>query len=424
MISQVMILGFLIIMSAFFSASETALFSISRAKARHLSKSDDKTNKLIHRLKQNPHKLLSTILVGNNLVNIGASTIATSLALEYVRSHALGLTTGIMTLLILVFGEVFPKSVATRNNIMISKIVVYPIYWMTILFFPIVLLLNFIPKLTGKIKKTPTVTEEELLTFVEVVEEEGEINEEEVEMIHNIFELDDTSAYEIMTPRADMFVIHADSPLDLNEILESGYSRIPVIEEDMDHVVGVVNIKDLFFHYVQSGKNIDIRKIMNSPFFVPDNIKLDTLLHEFKVRKNHMAIVIDEHGGVAGLTTLEDALEELVGEIIDESDKEEPYIQPSGENEWTVLGKTEIDEINDFFQMDIPDTEEYDTFSGYIMKVTDRIPDEMDEILIGPYLVIVKEKEGNRINKYLVRKMEPAPDLEDTEEAESSPESA
>jgi CBS domain containing-hemolysin-like protein len=292
---------------------------------------------------------------------------------------------------------------------------------MTIVFFPVILLLNFIPKLTGKIKKTPTVTEAELLTFVEVVEEEGEINEEEVEMIHNIFELDDTSASEIMTPRADMFVIHADHPLDLNAILQSGYSRIPVIEDDMDHVVGVVNIKDLFRHFALSGKNINVRKIMSSPYFVPENIKLDILLHEFKLRKNHIAIVIDEHGGVAGLITLEDALEELVGEIVDESDKEEPFIQPAGENEWIVLGKTEIEEVNDFFQMDIPDTEEYDTFSGYIMNVTDRIPDEMDEIIIGPFLVIVKEKEGNRINKYLVRKLEAvaAPEQENPDTGEA-----
>ncbi len=424
MIGQLMTLIFLLIMSAFFSASETALFSISRAKARHLAKSDDKTNKLIHHMKQNPHKLLSTILVGNNMVNIGASALATSMAFDFFPDHAVGLTTGIMTFLILVFGEVFPKSLATRNNIMISKIVVYPIYWMTIVFFPVILMLNFIPKLTGKNKKTPTATEAELLTFVEVVEEEGEINEEEVEMIHNIFELDDTSASEIMTPRADMFVIHADHPLDLDAILQSGYSRIPVIEDDMDHVVGVVNIKDLFLHYAASGKDVDIREVMNSPFFVPENIKLDILLHEFKVRKNHMAIVIDEHGGVAGLITLEDALEELVGEIIDESDREEPLIQPAGENEWVVLGKTEIEEVNDFFQMDIPDTEEYDTFSGYIMKLTDRIPDEMDEIVIGPYLIIVKEKEGNRINKYLVRKMEAAPGPEEVPGAGEAPASA
>jgi putative hemolysin len=418
MIEQLIILIFLLIMSAFFSASETALFSISRAKARHLAKSEHKSLQLIHRMKQNPHKLLSTVLVGNVLVNIGASALATSMALDFFPNHAVGLTTGIMTFVILVFGEVFPKSLATRNNILISKMVIYPIYWMTILFYPIILMLNFIPKLTGKIQKTPTVTEAELLTFVEVVEEEGEINEEEVEMIHNIFELDDTSASEIMTPRADMFVIHADHPLDLESILQSGYSRIPVIEDDMDHVVGVVNIKDLFIHFAASGaasgKDIDVRKVMNSPYFVPENIKLDTLLHQFKVRKNHIAIVIDEHGGVAGLITLEDALEELVGEIIDESDKEEPFIQPAGENEWIVLGKTEIEEVNDFFQIDIPDTEEYDTFSGYIMNITDRIPNEMDEIIIGPYLIIAKEKEGNRINKYIVRKMEAAPDPEES----------
>jgi CBS domain containing-hemolysin-like protein len=262
--------------------------------------------------------------------------------------------------------------------------------------------------LTGKIKGTPAITEEELKTFVEVVEEEGEIKEEEMELIHNIFELDDTIASEIMTPRADMFVIQADEPLQLKEILKSGYTRIPVIEDDIDHVIGIINIKDLFLHFATSGNQIDVRKIMTKPYFVPENKKLDTLLQQFKLRKNHMAIVVDEHGGVAGLITLEDALEELVGEIIDETDKEELFIQPLKENEWIILGKTGVEEVNESLNMQIPDSDHYDTFSGYILDVIDRIPNEKDEIAIGAFLVVVKEKEGNRINKYLVRKIDAA----------------
>ena len=409
MLDQLVLLIFLLIMSGFYSSSETALFSISRTKAKHLSKSDSRFDKLIYHMKQDPHRLLSTILIGNNVVNVGASAIATALTIDIFPNNAVGYATGAMTFLILVFGEVLPKSVATRNNIMVSRLVIYPIYWCSIFFFPVIVLLNFIPKISGKIKNRPAITEEELITFVEVVEEEGEIKEEEMELIHNIFELDDTSASEIMTPRADMFVIHANEPLVLEEILKSGYTRIPVIEEDIDHVVGIVNIKDLFLEYTSSGENMDIRKVMMKPYFVPENKKLDTLLKQFKLRKTHMAIVIDEHGGVSGLITLEDALEELVGEIVDETDKEEPLIQAVSENEWLILGKTEIDEVNTVLLMDIPDSETYDTFSGYILNVLDRIPNEKEELTVGNFQVVVEEKEGNRINKYLVRRLEKDP---------------
>ena len=416
-IDQILILAVLLLLSGFFSSAETALFSISRTKSRHLAKQDVKALRLIHKMKKDPHKLLSTILVGNNVVNVGASALATSLAITMFPSYAVGLVTGIMTLLILIFGEVFPKSVATRNNILIAQMVIYPIYYLSILFLPLIWFLNFIPKLTGKIKQTPTLTEEELKTFVEVVEEEGEIKEEEMELIHNIFELDDTSASEIMTPRADMFVIEADKPLDIRAILESGYSRIPVIEEDFDHVVGVANIKDLFLNYVLTGEKVDIRQVMTPPYFVPENKKLDTLLQQFKTRKNHLAIVVDEHGGVSGVITLEDALEELVGEIEDETDKEEePLVRQISDHQWMVLGKTEIDEVNELLPMTIPDSESYDTFSGYILYVIDRIPNEKEEINIGMFKVTVTEKEGNRINKYQVEMLEKEPIAQGTEE--------
>ncbi len=405
MTGEFIILFILLFLSGFFSASETALFSISKTKARHLAKSKSKVDHLIFQMKQDPHKLLSTVLIGNNVVNIGSSALATSLALQLFPNNAVGYATGGMTFLILVFGEVFPKSVATRNSVMISRIVIYPIYWLSIFLSPIIFLLNFIPRLTGKIQKRTAITEEELITFVEVVEEEGEIKEREVELIHNIFELDDTSASEIMTPRADMFVIQADQPFKMEEILKSGYTRIPVIEDDMDHIVGIVNIKDLFLQFATSSGKTDLKKIMTPPYFIPENIKLDTLLQEFKKRKSHMAILIDEHGGVSGLITLEDALEELVGDIVDESDREEPLIQNIEEDRWIVLGKAEIGEVNEALAMDIPESEYYDTFSGYIMDISGRIPDEKDEFTVGKFHVAVLEKEGNRINKYMVGKI-------------------
>ncbi len=403
---QLGVLIVLLLLSGFFSSAETALFSISRAKARHIAKEKGIINALIKKMKDDPHRLLSTILIGNNLVNVGAAALATAIAIRLVASHAVGITTGLMTALILIFGEIIPKSVATRNNILIARLVIFPLYWLSILFAPIIYLLNFIPKLTRRIQRKSRVTEEELLTFVEVVEEEGGIEEEEKELIHNIFEFDDTSASEIMTPRADMFVINVADELDVEAIIRSGFSRIPVIEEDIDHVIGILNIKDLFMHQVASTKQTDARSLMSEPYFVPENKKLDHLLHEFKKRKQHLAIVVDEHGGVSGLITLEDALEEIVGEIVDETDRFEPHIVKLNKNEWRVLGKSEIDDVNEKLAMNIPDTKEYDTFSGYVLEQIGRIPREKEDISLGNFVVTVNEMDGTRIKEYIVKKTE------------------
>jgi len=404
--NQIVVLIVLLLLSGFFSSAETALFSISRAKARHIAKEKGLTNALIKRMKDDPHRLLSTILIGNNLVNVGAAALATAIAIEMVVSNAVGIATGIMTALILIFGEIIPKSIATRNNILIARLVIMPLYWLSVLFTPIIYLLNFIPRLTSKVQRKSRVTEEELMTFVEVVEEEGGIEEEEKELIHNIFEFDDTSASEIMTPRADMFVINVDEELNVEEIIRSGFSRIPVIEEDIDHVIGILNIKDLFMHQVTSAKQTDVRSVMGEPHFVPENKKLDYLLQDFKRRKQHIAIVVDEHGGVSGLITLEDALEEIVGEIIDETDKVEPHIVKLNKNEWRVLGKSEIDDVNEKLAMDIPDTKEYDTFSGYVLDQIGRIPHEKEDISLGNFVVTVTEMDGTRIKEYIVKKTE------------------
>jgi CBS domain containing-hemolysin-like protein len=403
---QLGVLIVLLLLSGFFSSAETALFSISRAKARHLAKEKGLVNALIKKMKDDPHRLLSTILIGNNLVNVAAAALATAVTLGLVTSNAVGIATALMTALILIFGEIIPKSIATRNNVLIARAVIIPLFWLSILFAPIIFLLNFIPKLTSKVQRKSRVTEEELMTFVEVVEEEGGIEEEEKELIHNIFEFDDTSASEIMTPRADMFVINVDEELNLEAIIRSGFSRIPVIEEDIDHVIGILNLKDLFMHQVGAASQIEVRSVMNEPYFVPENKKLDHLLHEFKRRKQHMAIVVDEHGGVSGLITLEDALEEIVGEIIDETDRFEPNIVKLNKNEWRVLGKSEIDDVNAKLAMDIPDTKEYDTFSGFILDQIGRIPQEKEDINLGNFVVTVNEMDGTRIKEYIVKKTE------------------
>jgi CBS domain containing-hemolysin-like protein len=405
MIDQILLLVVLLFFSGLFSGAETALFSISRTKALHLAKGTQKTNQLIKKLKDDPPRLLNTMLVGNTIANIAAAAIATKIALDIFPNHAIGLATGAMTLLVLIFGQVFPKSLATRNNILIARLTIYPIYLFSLLFYPIVLLLNVIPAISGRIQRTPSVTEEELMTFVEVVREGGEINEEEQQLIHNIFEFDDTNASEIMTPRADMFVIEADDPLNLKAITDSGFTRIPVIEGTIDNVVGILNVKDLLTFLSENQRLPNARQLMRPPYFVPEHKKLDSLMSQFKKRKTHMAIVVDEHGGVSGLITLEDAIEELVGEIRDETDKEERLIVKKKANEWIVLGKTEIEEVNDVIGMNIPDTDEFDTFSGYILEHIGRIPSVNEQFTIGDFEVVVRSMEGNRIKEYVVRQL-------------------
>ena len=397
-------------LSGFFSSSETALFSISKIKALHIAKDGSKTGSLILDMKEDSHTLLTTILIGNNLVNIGASAIATSIAFSYFKSNAVGIATGIMTMLILVFGEIFPKSFANHNNILVARIVIYPLFWLSKLFFPLIYMLSFIPKLHGTID-TPheTVTEDELMTMVEVVEEEGEIKEEEKEFITNIFEFDDTFCSGIMTPRADMFVIDVSRELDIEKILKTGYSRIPVIEDSIDNIIGILHVKDLFANFQkacvdESGTSLDVKQMMKKPYFIPESQKLDSLLQDFKQKKNHIAVVVDEHGGVSGIVTLEDVIEEIIGEIVDETDRPTSDIVRLKDNKWLVTGKIDIDDLNKEIEIEIPESTTYDTFSGFFLEQIGRIPNSGDSITIEKWIAMVKDMDGNRIQSFIIKK--------------------
>ena len=399
-----------LLLSGFFSASETALFSISGIKALPIAKDDTKTGQLILKMKEDSHTLLTTILIGNNLVNIGASAVATSIAISYFQSYATGIATGIMTILILVFGEIFPKSFANNNNILVARIVIYPIFWLSKLFYPFIYMLNFIPRLQGvKDISHETVTEDELMTMVEVVKEEGEIKEEEKEFITNIFEFDDTSCSEIMTPRADMFVIDVAQEMNIEYILQTGFSRIPVIEDTIDNVVGILHIKDLFVSFqkacaLNSVKTLDVKSIMKKPYFIPESKKLDSLLQDFKQKKNHIAVVVDEHGGISGIVTLEDVIEEIFGEIVDETDRQTTDIIKLKGNKWLVAGKIDIDDLNRKFDLNIPESAFYDTFSGFFLERIEKIPNPGDSIIVDKWTITVKDMDGNRINNLLLKK--------------------
>ncbi len=397
-------------LSGFFSSSETALFSISKVKSLHIAKDGSKSGKLILQMKEDSHTLLTTILIGNNLVNIGASAIATSIAIGYLQSNAVGIATGIMTMLILIFGEIFPKSFANHNNVLVARMVIFPLLWLSKLLFPLIYLLNFIPKLHGTIDDShDTVTEDELMTMVEVVEEDGEIKEEEKEYITNIFEFDDTACSEIMTPRADMFVIDASEEVNIEEILQTGFSRIPVIEDTIDNIIGILHVKDLFHSFQQSCSSdesipLDVNKIMKKPYFIPESKKLDTLLQDFKQKKNHIAVIVDEHGGVSGVVSLEDVVEEIIGEIIDETDRLVPDIIRLKASKWLVAGKIDIDDLNKEIDIKIPDSSSYDTFSGYFLEQIGRIPKPGESIVINHWNATVKDMDGNRIQNFILKK--------------------
>jgi len=269
--------------------------------------------------------------------------------------------------------------------------------------------LNFIPKLHGTIDNPhETVTEDELMTMVEVVEEEGEIKEEEKEYITNIFEFDDTSCSEIMTPRADMFVIDVSQDMDIEEILKTGFSRIPVIEDSIDNIIGILHVKDLFASFQKACVSdrdtiLDVKQIMKKPYFIPESKKLDSLLQDFKQKKNHIAVIVDEHGGVSGIVTLEDVVEEIIGDINDETDRMVPDIIRLKGNKWLVAGKIDIDDLNKAIQIQIPESSTYDTFSGFFLDRIGRIPKPGESIVIDQWLAIVKDMDGNRIQSFILK---------------------
>jgi len=410
---EVTLLGICLFLSGFFSMSETALFSISKIKALHISKDGSKSGRLILEMKSDSHTLLTTVLIGNNLVNIGASSLATSLAIAHFQSNGVGIATGVMTLLILVFGEIFPKSFANHNNVVVSRAVIYPLYWLSKILWPLIFVLNFIPKLHRTIDNAhETVTEDELMTMVEVVEGDGEIKEEEKEYITNIFEFDDTYCSEIMTPRADMFVVDVAEGLDIPTVLKTGFSRIPVIEDTIDNIVGILHIKDLFLKYLEKNDSettpdsLDLKSIMKKPYFIPESKKLDSLLKAFKAKKSHMAVVVDEYGGVSGIVTLEDVVEEIFGEIADESDKNTPDIVQIKGNKWLVAGKTDIYHLNKELNLGIPDSVNYDTVSGFFLELVERIPNPGESIRMNNWDFSVKDMDGNRIQSFIIKPAE------------------
>ena len=391
--------------------------SLSELKVRHLTEEKRRNARLLQRLKSNPDKLLVTVLVGNNLANIGAAALATSLSIQILQqmnfsdapTYGAGIATGVMTLLILIFGEIYPKSYCFHHTVQVALAIAPAIQFFQWIFAPVEWVLSLISRTTKSdalSKRYPMITEEEVRTIVKIGEEEGVIKQEEKEMIHNVFEMDNTDVASVMTPRLDMFAL--DSGMTIEEVLEKieivGYSRIPVYEQNIDKILGVVYRKDILLAGLHNEGDKSITSIMLPALFVPENMMIDSLLRQFRKQKNHMSLVVDEHGGIAGLVTFEDILEELVGEIYDETDVlENPVIQVD-ENTFKVSAKLNITEINELLDLHLKEDDSYDTLSGLILFRLGHIPEKGETLKIDSLLLTVNKIEEHRITEVIINK--------------------
>lgn len=391
--------------SGAFSAAETALMTLSKIRIRQMVENNVKGANTIDKLIKNPSKLLSAILIGNNIVNIGASSIATSLAIDYFGSNGVGIATGIMTLLVLIFGEITPKSLAAQNSEKISLRVAKFIYILTIIFNPLISFLtyitNYLIKLMGvKIdKKQPFITEEELKTIVNVSHEEGVLEGGEKDMINNVFEFGDTQAKDVMTPRTNMIAIEVNSSFEdiINIFKQEQFSRIPIYEDTTDNIIGILYVKDLLF-LEDNKEKFDLRKYMREPYFTYEFKPITELFEYMRTNRIHMVIVLDEYGGTEGIITIEDLIEEIVGDIEDEYDKDTNQIEVIKEDEYLVDGNIKIEDINEMIGTTI-ESEDFDSIGGFIIGILGRLPESGETIEYNNIKFVVESIEKNRIIK-------------------------
>lgn len=403
---QIVLLIILLIGSGFFSASETALMSLSKIKMRHMEEDGVKGAKLVSTLIEDSNRLLTSILIGNNIVNIAATSITTSLFTAMLGAQGVAIATGLMTVLVLIFGEITPKTISANNPEKASLVVAKPIKFFVTILTPIVWIFNIITKVIFKLFGVddkgvkPFITEEELKTMVNVSHEEGLLEMEEREIINNVFEFGDMQAKEAMVQRLDIVAIDMeDSYEEIIDLFKTEkLSRMPVYEETIDDIIGILNIKDIIFLSDEEIENFDIKKYMREAFFTYEFKKITQLLEEMKKDKSQMAIVVDEYGGPAGLITIEDLVEVIVGDIEDEYDEEEDEIQVISPNEFLVDGSTKISDVNEILNIEL-ESEEFDSIGGYIIGYIRHIPEENEIIEMDNIKFNIESVDKNRIKK-------------------------
>lgn len=402
---ELIILFILILLSAFFSSSETALVSLSKIRLRQMVDEGVKNASLVTQLVDKPNKLLGAILIGNNIVNIAASSLATSIAIDIWGSKGIGISTGIMTFLVLIFGEVTPKSLAAQNSEKTALKVSKAIYFITIVLGPIIYIITSITNtliklMGGSISKTqPLITEDELKTIVNVSHEEGVLAVGETKMIYNVFEFGDSQAKDVMTPRTNMVALSVDSTYkDLVELFkEETFSRLPIYEDDIDDIIGVLHVKDLIFS-MEDRENFNIRDYIRPAFFTYEFKSTQELFQEMRDNNYPTAIILDEYGGTAGMITTEDLVEEIVGEITDEYDEGNEEIIVVKEDEYIVDGSMKIDLLNDLIGTNV-ESEDFDSIGGFVIGILGRFPDEEEIIEYEHIKFIIEKIEKNRIEK-------------------------
>ena len=403
---QIVLLVILLAMSGFFSMSETALMALSKIRIRHMVEDGVKGAKLVEKLSEDPSKLLGAILIGNNIVNIGASALATSVAVKAIGESGVGLVTVIMTILVLIFGEITPKSIAKQNSEKVALAVSKPINITVKLFKPFIFIFTsisgvFIRLLGGDPKATqPFITEEELKTMVGVSEEEGVLEGVEKEMIFNVFEFADSQVKDVMVQRMDIVAVDINSTYEevIDIIKREQFSRLPVYNQNIDDVVGILNVKDLIIAS-QDKEEFKVSNYMREPYYTFEFKKIKELFSEMKKTRNHMSVVLDEYGGNVGIVTIEDLIEEVVGEIEDEYDDEkDDDIIVVKEDEYIVDGSARLDNIADLIGVTM-ESEEFDSVGGLIIGELGRFPEKKEEIKINNLKFIIEDIDKNRIKK-------------------------
>ncbi|MFQ5572804.1 MAG: hemolysin family protein [Nitrosopumilaceae archaeon] len=409
---EITALAVLIGLSGFFGGMEVALVGVRKSKVQQLLIQKAKGSKALHKLKSNPGWMMASVNLGNNLVNVAASALAASIAIRIFGDEGLGIAIGIMTFLILVFGEITPKTYCNANATKIALRFSPVLLGFSYAFYPIVKLFEIIShgmvKLTGSSYLPPALTEEEIKGVIDQGLEDKAIEKEEQELVHGALQFDDIVIRSVMIPRPKMFTLNSKMLLfeALPLINQSGHSRIPIYGSSKDEIVGFVHVRDVLKELEKDNKMIRLNDIARKPVIASQEKLVSSLLKEMKGRKTHMAIVVDEFGGVEGLVTLEDLLEEIVGEIEDESDKTKPLEYQSIDQDTIITnGDIEIDTINDIFKTKVPQGDDYASLNGLLHERLHDIPKEGDKVEVDSLRIIIEKVSKNRPEKIRIERM-------------------
>ena len=414
----------LVLLSAFFSSAETSMTAANRIRIHSLAEQGNKRAIILEKIISNSGKMLSTILIGNNIVNIAASSLATTFTMKVFGSMYIGVATGVMTLLVLLFGEITPKTIATLKADDLALTYARPIYALMTVLTPVIYIVGklangilFLLRVDPNAKKD-TITEHELRSIVNVGQENGVIEREEKQMIYNVFDLGDATAKDIMVPRVHVTFADVESTYDelIDIFREDKFTRLPVYKDSQNNIVGIINMKDLLLY--DKNEEFVIDHFLRKPHFTYETKSISDLLMEMKDSTFNIAIVLDEYGDMAGLITLEDILEEIVGEIHDEYDeKEDELVQKISDREYIIEGSMHLDDVNDHLDTEL-DSEDYDSLGGFIIEHLDRLPVAGDEVITEDGIRLIVEKlDKNRIEKVHVYLPEKDPETLDNTES-------